>query len=339
MMKNLRSVLATRTRKMIAPVVLVTAVMASTFGPGAVRAEIRPDADPCALPLSQMLAGCREPEMPVLARPATAIEIEAAKTAAANAYDAYLRGRGSLRQLEDAERLLTVMTGEKIPTPVHSGVQAGSTLAKVAIEPAATTSLQKYFKPFRQQTSFWCGPATAQSILWFLGVRQSAEANPDTGDQDWLTGNMPRDQRVLANSGWLATNRYGGTNWGQQYMPETLNAWRGTEWYVQSATPNIGNGRLDKDQALRNIQYATDRGYPVAANVLYSSRTYYPAGFMPGVTYRHWDTVYGYFERDGRTWVQVGQVYAEPGLGYQPMYEVPWDTHWSSIGNWFGIVW
>ena len=96
---------------------------------------------------------------------------------------------------------------------------------------------------------------------------------------------------------------------------------------------------LTQDQAWRDIQYAIDHGYPVAANVLLGPGTYTPTGFFEGSTYEHWETVVGHFERDGKKWVKVGQVYGTESLGYDPLQEIPWDAYWSAIANWHGIVW
>jgi hypothetical protein len=200
------------------------------------------------------------------------------------------------------------------------------------------SNLQRFFWPYEQVTTYYCGPATAESILQFLGPSRSRAVNPDTQAPDALTGVPADDQRLLASDFWLATEKYNGTQWGPSYMPFTLNAWRGTQWYVQSGTPTV-EGTLTKDQALAAIIYDTDRSYPVAENVIYSNLTYYPAGFWPGVTYQHWDTVYGHYKIGDRDVVQIGEVYHDTRLPYDRFQDVAWDVHWSAIDRWYGIVW
>jgi hypothetical protein len=193
-----------------------------------------------------------------------------------------------------------------------------------------------------QQITWWyCGPATAQSILWYLGPHRSESYDEAWGGRPWLTGKPEEDQWLLANDFWLATNRYEGTNWGMAYMPHTLNAWRGTFWYAQSATPFLEGGTLTKEQALMAMRYDFDRSYPVAENVLYAPHTYYPYGFWPGVTYQHWDVAHGYVEdiASGDGYVKIGQVYHDERIPYQRFQQVAWDVHWGAIANWHGIVW
>lgn len=261
-------------------------------------------------------------------------DILAAKTAAANAYVNSLYGIGSSADLQRAEANLFRLTGE----PNASGTQVRASTDAANAPSIDALRLKLNFFPMEQITPYYCGPATVQTILSFLGPRQSWAVDPITNRHDELTGDPHKDQRLLANNFWLGTDRNGGTNWGEAYVPFALNAWRGTRWYVQAATPNLG-GTLTKDQALRNIRYDTDHGYPVAENVLYSAETYYPAGFMPGIRYKHWDTIFGQVSANNQTFVQIGQVYHDNRSPYERYQQVPWDIHWSAIGGWYGIVW
>lgn len=255
-------------------------------------------------------------------------EIQRAKTEAANVYARYRLGDATFGDVRAADALVNRLTGEV--------TAQRSILAATTVDGGGGAELREYL-PFRQINSYYCGPATVQSMLWQL---QSPERGVRAGDGEFLalTGDPGLDQPRLAGGRWLSTDTFGGTPWGDEFIPRTLNDWLGTHWYVSSGTPNV-EGDLTQDQAMRNIQYAIDRGYPVAANLIYSSETYYPAGFYPGVTYSHWDTIYGYEEKDGRMTVNVGQVYGSEGLPYEPNQQVDWDTHWNAIGSWYGIVW
>jgi hypothetical protein len=268
-------------------------------------------------------------------------EILVAKARAANAYHDYLRGDGGREAYDIAQRIVERLTGEQIGA--HANSQPATTSASLKLRGATAvsspTSLQASFWPFEQITWWYCGPATAQSILWFLGPRQSQAYDEVWGGYPSLSGDPFEDQWLLANDFWLATNKYEGTLWGAGYMPFTLNAWRGTKWYVQSEALGAG-GDLTKEQALIVMRYAFDHNYPVAENVLYDNSTYYPFGFWPGITYQHWDTAYGYVEdADGVPYLKIGQPYHEPDLPYERFQQVAWDIHWGAIANWHGIVW
>lgn len=243
------------------------------------------------------------------------------KTDAANAYDAVLRGAGSKTDLARIEDRLYAATGE-------ARRNASSRMASLL--------LNERYRPFRQVNTYYCGPATVASMLWFMGAREMPVTNAN-GERPALTGDTASDQALLAGADWLNTESMGGTGWGG-IIPRVLNEWRGTEWYVESATERLG-GTLTKDQAFRNIRYSLDRGYPVAANILYGASTFYPAGFAEGRDYEHWNTLLGYFERDGQWFVRVGEVYGDNLLGYQPLQEIPWDQYWTAIEAQYGIVW
>jgi hypothetical protein len=254
--------------------------------------------------------------------------VPAAKQVAANTYDAFLRGTASEDELARAEANLGALSGEAIPS--------------TALDPATGYSprmrLEREFVTLRQVTGYYCGPASVQSILWYLGPHTSAAIDAVKGYRPSLTGDPLYDQPLLADYFWLATDHYESTPWGEYYVPFTINTWRGTNWYVQAATPNAG-GALTKDQAWRNIQYDLDHGYPLAVNVLYSGDTIYPAGFRGGIAYQHWDTIFAaYRGADGRDYVRIGEVYGVGG-SYKPYQDVPWDEYWPAIGSWLGIVW
>jgi hypothetical protein len=249
---------------------------------------------------------------------ATSADIAAAKTNVADLYAGVLAGTHSKDDLAKAEAVLEAMVGEDIKDPVGKDQLAAN------------------YSPFRQVTDYYCGPATVQSILWALGHRDEGAVN-NPSQAKGMTGRGDVDQRLLAGSYHLRTELGGGTDWGS-IVPETINYWRGTKWYQPFATANAG-GTLHKDQAWRDIVYAIDHGYPVAANVRLGADTLLPQGFNPGMTYYHWETIMGYFEKDGVKYVKVGQVYGAGNLEYDPLQEIPWDQYWPAIGSHFGIVW
>ncbi len=287
------------------------------------------------------LAGTNGQPCPT-SRPINAV-VSGAKWNAARVYDRYLKGLATKEEVQAADYTLSVLSRENIGShdwSIPDNTPAGLRLRGITPPHDYGVLLSKFW-PFEQINSWYCGPATAQSILWYLGPHRSESYDEAWGGRPWLTGNAWEDQWLLANDFWLATNKYEGTNWGEAYMPHTLNAWRGTFWYQQSATPFLSGGTLTKDDALVALRYDFDRSYPVAENVLYAPHTYYPYGFWPGVIYQHWDVLHGYVEdvATGAGYVKVGQVYHDARIPYERFQQVAWDVHWNAIGWWHGIVW
>jgi len=273
------------------------------------------------------------------AAPKKAAAIAEAKMAAAMAYSGQVDGKPA-KNLESLEKWTRALTGESRkdvrPSSPEFALPKDGKAQPLSNQKRA--ELQTRYLPFEQVTDYYCGPATVMSMLHFLGATEAKIKNHD-GGIDRLNGDPVHDQRLLAGDFWLATEKYNGTMWGEGYVPFALNGFLGTDWYVLEGTPNVG-GDLTKDKALAAIRYDTDRGYPVAENVLYSPETYYPAGFWPGITYMHWDTVFGHYkEGNGRQMVQIGQVYHSPTLPFERYQSIPWDVHWDAIGKWYGIVW
>ena len=121
-------------------------------------------------------------------------------------------------------------------------------------------------------------------------------------------------------------------------MPFTLNDWRGSNFYVQAATPGFG-GTLNKTGAWAYINADVNLYYyPVAENVYYNYYiTYLPAGFPSG-TYKHWDTVYGTQVYGTQKYIYIVQSYPR-NSNRVPYQVVNWDDGWKAIDKWYGIVW
>ena len=130
----------------------------------------------------------------------------------------------------------------------------------------------------RQINSYYCGPATVETILRYLGPQTSATMDTTDNTYPAFTSNSATNQARLANPFWLATDRNRQTGWGPQYIPFALNTWRGSDWYVQAATPNLAGGTLTKAQAWINIRTDMLYRHPVAENVKYNDDTYVRLG-------------------------------------------------------------
>jgi len=270
-------------------------------------------------------------------RPATVI---AAKVAAATIYDQYLNGAATLKDVQAADRRVEQFTRAEVPEPSRNFMAVENGTDPLTKYPAGVQL--SGFQVFAQNNYYYCGPATVQSMLFYFAKKDikfktAATVNSFTQEYDVVYGH-PRDQHILASEFWLATDKYGGTNYGEPYVPFTLNAWRGDQYYTQHSTVTNG-GTLNADEFMRAVRYNTDRGFPIAENARYNGYSYYPAGFQPGIDYFHWDLIYGHFYKDGVQYVQQGQPYASPGYSWAPYQNVPWSTIWTALGSWYGIVW
>lgn len=242
-------------------------------------------------------------------------QIISAKEHFARALAAFKSGAGSQRDVDAARAQLLKVTGDDAVSPGTGGVSP------------LYSSKSLNVPSYAQYTNYYCGPATAEDILGYLGPSTSQTYDTVTGAYDTMNGVNSHDQPILANSFWLATDEYGGTNWGGPYMPFTLNQWRGTYWYYAAAsyTMTISSAFIDVDSDLINY-------HPIAENVLYSASTYLPPGFPAG-TYLHWDVI---FSDDTNFVVGIAQPYGNPRSAY---YWEGWGNQWSAIYAGHGIVW
>jgi hypothetical protein len=249
--------------------------------------------------------------------------VSTAKEAAVAAYEAYKSGNGTEQRLDAALNRLTAVAGD-VPRMSTKGVGGPSPYGFVSVSSEA------------QINSYYCGPATAQDILWYLGPMTSYNYDTVTGAYDTFNGNDTHDQGILANAYWLATEAHGGTNWGPYYMPFTLNGWHGGGWYVGTNSAN-----LTSSSAWSDVDFDTNYSHPVAENVFYGSSTYYPAGFTPSQSgYQHWDVLYQTFSAYGAQWAGIAEPWPYPGAGTRTAYQSQtWSNVWSAINANHGIVW
>ncbi len=275
-----------------------------------------------------------------------AVKVEALKSqAAALLHESKSGVPGSTVELQRAVTQLWTLTSETIAYPPLNGRPPELQPASLEEESGRATAVSGTISltVYGQINSYYCGPATAETILRYLGPQQSQTYDSVYGGYPTLTGNTTNDQGVLATTAWLWTDHDGGTGWGPTRIPHTLNDWRNSSYYVGTATPNLG-GSLSKSTAWWDIDFDMTYGYPVAENVRYKqSLSYIPLGFNPAGDFVHWDVVKGTWTDSvpypGAKWVYIGQVYHSPGYSWYPSQPKDWDTHWLAISVHHGILW
>lgn len=317
---------------------LVAAATLAILGPSA-RAQEPPIRDDCYVGKGPAVTPDGQPCRPANPKhtPAETALIEA-KTAKAEAYQAYQRGEINAQQLEAVSQRFWTLSGEKPVTPEKNRIARALGHDPTAPQPTGSVGLAALasFWPFEQFYNWECGPATSQSILWYKGPHTSQYAV----DGSTITADRQGDQWTLGYSYYTDANAQLQTWWNPRKIAPTLNRWRvnsDTGFYLTAAIGSSGgdSNNLTQTQAMGYIVDDIDFDYPVAENVEYSTATYLPnASFTPGTVWEHWDTVYGYFDSGGVRYVQIGQVW-----GSTRFYNVAWNTHWPAISNQNGIVW
>ncbi len=151
----------------------------------------------------------------------------------------------------------------------------------------------------KQYTSYYCGPATAEEILNYLGVTTGPHGESLT--QGHLGGSCAK--------GYLCTDQEGGTDWyyNADYprpMKNTLTDWSGYQYYVET----------DMNQWVSTLLSDIDTGFPIASNVREWKDTdggqYWLAGHPSNGTYTsgHWVAVHGY-KNSGNTTYYADSVH------------------------------
>ena len=323
---------------------LVAAATLAILGPSA-QAQEPPIRDDCYVGKGPAVTPDGQPCRPANPKhtPAETALIEA-KTAKAEAYQAYQRGEINAQQLEAVSQRFWTLSGEKPVTPEKNRIARALGHDPTAPQPTGSVGLMTAlanFWPFEQFYDWQCGPATAESVLWYKGPHTSQYAV----DGSTITADRQGDQWTLGYSYYTDANAPPQqTSWNPRKIAPTLNRWRvnsDTGFYLTGSVSSSGGdlNNLTKSDVMARITDDIDFDYPVAENVEYGGNSYRPLQttanpFLGPSNWQHWDTVYGYYDLSGTRYVQIGQVW-----GTTRFYDVPWDQHWTAIGNYgHGIV-
>lgn len=158
----------------------------------------------------------------------------------------------------------------------------------------------------RQQTGYWCGPASA----WIaLSTRVS-----------------PPSQQTLAN--YMGTHTGGTDHIG--LVRNALNRFANTTWFETKPMYDPPTA-AQRDLLKRDVTLNINNGYPLVANVISGWR---PPGY-PGGTIYHYVAIVGY--KDGGNTVLVADPAGEGagGSGWQNVPRAYWVSIWN-MGTWIG---
>ncbi|HEX6292742.1 MAG TPA: C39 family peptidase [Herpetosiphonaceae bacterium] len=164
-----------------------------------------------------------------------------------------------------------------------------------------------------QINSYYCGPASAYSILGALGKWTSYDGES-------------LSQSMLATRKYLETDYWGNTPWSvgsSRPYPETLNYWRTGSYYgYYVAVGTTVNAATFKD----NMTYDIDRNWPVGGNAweVAGSQNPHLVGHPTNTDIFHWIAIYGYANWGDTTY------YADPASGASSL-------GWTSVPRYAGI--
>ncbi len=258
-------------------------------------AEAPPPAEDCIVTqYGPGLTPTGEPCRPPLPGPEEQAIAEASQRVG-NAIIAMENGTGSQAQLTEAALALAKVRKEAPGVPVPNRIAAEisaslrvpvtalaqltdnevkSRLAAAQPEPGGVSAQwipPGTFYPFEQRTSFYCGPATAESILYYLGSGAFRTARSydlifaaapwygyptllgpnETNTQLYPYSYLGWDQDVLADQTWLNTYAMGGTSWGK--MKESLNKWTNQGTFYREVWTGGGGQTTERLCLARNF--------------------------------------------------------------------------------------
>lgn len=195
------------------------------------------------------------------------------KLAAAEAYVRYLEGKATVSDVMQAYSKYFIAIGDlqALSTTRSEAAFIAEYLNPTSIN-AASDSVSS-MRHYSQETSYYCGPATAQSILARYGVTIS--------------------QSTLAGTSYLKTDYYAGTPWyvdstTKYVMANVLNSLSGTSYFTALANPTTAQIKAAAITAISSELHG------IAANFyLTPYSTVRPEGY-PATTIYHWVAIRAY---------------------------------------------
>ena len=268
-----------------------------------------------AAPLSAFAAsgispnGMSDPNQPVTLTPAEQLLLQQ-KWSLANEHAQVIAGKEAptiYQQHWDvfAKRIHLQFGPQYTGTP-HAGVQPALCPSVSAIQPYTGCNYYSHtlgVTTITQKQPYYCGPATVQEMLTYLGWTTGPHGENLNASPYPLAG-----QQVLANTTYLNTDynnshNNGATNWGDGTVPATLNAWIGSNYYVAlNGLLRNGQPTIQVTDYENAMTIDIDSGYPVAAGIHEDTSTPHLTGHTGLlVKVNHWIALTGYSAYGGNT--------------------------------------
>jgi len=237
------------------------------------------------------------------------------------------------KQLAGTMTASDVASYDAILNTYAMGLPAGS---RAGVAPLASGSNQLAGTQRSQDKNYYCGPATAMSIVvsWWLSGRRSTTNSA-------LQPGVGVTQAALATSTYLDTDDLGQTPWNAT-MTRGLNLWLygRLDAFYYHYTPSSASALTS------HVETDIDAGAMVAAD------TYEPAniaskhynGHPVAQTIRHWPSIYGYYNSGASIRFQ-DPAYQGKGMTWSassPYFNLSNSIAWNYMtqyGATYGIVW
>jgi Peptidase_C39 like family len=161
-----------------------------------------------------------------------------------------------------------------------------------------------------QTKYYYCGPATAYSMLYYKFPGTTGPA-----------GESLTQQHLAAyGTGYLDTEYYTSTPWSPAVMAPTLNAWGHTSYWVTVSSPSLSVYELV-------LTFDIDVGYPLAVGVYEEANTITPhlTNHPKDRIIQHWVAVHGYTSTGGNS-TYADSVYGATSVSWYQDVTAPHST-------------
>lgn len=201
------------------------------------------------------------------------MEGAAEKLHAAETYLRYLEGKTTFSAVEQAYEKYFIAIGD---LQSLSATKNDASFLRTYLIPTRANSASgsvSSMRHYSQETNYYCGPATAKSILAPYGVTLS--------------------QSTLAGSSYLKTDTYGGTPWyvdstTQYVMANVLNSLSGTSYFSALANPTSTQVKACAITAI------STENHGIAANFYLTKNSQVRPEGYPVSTIYHWVAIRAY---------------------------------------------
>ncbi len=165
-----------------------------------------------------------------------------------------------------------------------------------------------------QTQSYYCGPASAYSMLYYKFPGTTGPAGES----------LTQAHLAAYGSGYLDTDYYGNTPWSPAVTAPALNAWGHTSFWVTFSSPSLTTYESE-------LTTDVDGGWPIAVGVYEEANTSTPhlTGHPTNIIIEHWVAVHGYTS-SGANSTYADSVYGATSVSWYQDVTSPHSTISSS---------